>query len=230
MLKIGDLTPTATADGHWTDGNVAGGVAPTRMMAGWFNAVQDELVNVLTAAGLQTDAKNSAQILAALNKLFLQSGNNLSEISSAGSKAVASALANLGIGPVGTQVDLLAGTAKKLIDASVLSAVMPSGDVSPAGKVTIPLLINGAITTFYVMWGQTPASTDSGDTVWTVNFPYSFPTVFLSAQVSLRYPGSIDGNCAVYFYNESKSGMTIRQDKYTSVTAGFIAHWLAVGY
>lgn len=160
----------------------------------------------------------------------LQSANNLSEIAAAGSKAVAAALTNLGIGPVGTQADLLAGTAKKLIDASVLSAVMPSGDVSPAGKVTIPLLINGAITTFYVMWGQTPASTDSGDTVWTVNFPYSFPTVFLSAQVSLRYPGSVDGNCAVYFYNESKSGMTIRQDKYTSVTAGFVAHWLAVGY
>lgn len=71
MLKIGDLTPTATADGHWTDGNVAGGVAPTRMMAGWFNAVQDELVNVLTAAGLQTDPKNSAQLLAALSKLYV---------------------------------------------------------------------------------------------------------------------------------------------------------------
>jgi len=69
MLKIGDLTPTATADGHWTDGNVAGGVAPTRMMAGWFNTVQDELVNVLTAAGLATDPKNSAQLLAALNTL-----------------------------------------------------------------------------------------------------------------------------------------------------------------
>lgn len=71
MLKIGDLTPTATADGHWTDGNVAGGVAPTRMMAGWFNAVQDELVNVLTAAGVATDPKNSAQLLAALNKLYV---------------------------------------------------------------------------------------------------------------------------------------------------------------
>ncbi|WP_210452493.1 hypothetical protein [Pantoea ananatis] len=71
MLKIGDLTPTATADGHWTDGNVAGGVAPTRMMAGWFNAVQDELVNVLTAAGVATDPKNNAQLLAALNKLYV---------------------------------------------------------------------------------------------------------------------------------------------------------------
>jgi len=69
MLKIGDLTPTATADGHWTDGNVAGGVAPTRMMAGWFNAVQDEIINVLTAAGLTTDAQNNAQLLVALNTL-----------------------------------------------------------------------------------------------------------------------------------------------------------------
>ncbi|MHB9806995.1 hypothetical protein [Pantoea ananatis] len=72
MLKIGDLTPTATADGHWTDGNVAGGVAPTRMQAGWFNAVQDEIINILAAAGITTDPKNNSQLLLSLQKLFVQ--------------------------------------------------------------------------------------------------------------------------------------------------------------
>lgn len=131
---------------------------------------------------------------------------------------------------VAIQSDLLAGTAKKMIDASLLNAVMPSGVLAQAGKLTIPMVIGGQLKTIYILWGVTPASQDSGDTVWQVNFPYAFPTQFLSAQVSLRYPDSVDGNCAVYFFNESKSGMSIKQDKYTSVTAGFIAHWLAIGY
>lgn len=71
MQKIGDITPTATADGHFTNGSVASGVSPTILDATWFNTVQDEVVNVLTAAGLGTDPKNNAQLLAALNKLYV---------------------------------------------------------------------------------------------------------------------------------------------------------------
>jgi len=96
MLKIGDLTPTATADGHWTEGNVAGGVSPTRMQAGWFNAVQDELINILTAAGLVTDTANNAQVLSALEKLTLQRANPFGDIKSDGT--VSTALTNLSIG------------------------------------------------------------------------------------------------------------------------------------
>lgn len=101
MLKIGDLTPTATADGHWTDGNVAGGVAPTRMQAGWFNAVQDELINILVSAGLVTDPKNNAQVLAAITRLTLQRANPFSDIASDGNVSIA--LKNLGLGTAGTR-------------------------------------------------------------------------------------------------------------------------------
>ncbi|WP_168401085.1 gp53-like domain-containing protein [Erwinia amylovora] len=84
MLKISDLTPTATADGHWTNGNVAGGVSPTIMDAGWFNAVQDELINVLALAGITPDQTDSMQVAKALKRTFvpyssfemIQSGSN----------------------------------------------------------------------------------------------------------------------------------------------------------
>lgn len=49
---------------------MAGGVAPTLMMAGCFNAVQDEFVDILTAAELVTDPKNSVQLLVALKTVY----------------------------------------------------------------------------------------------------------------------------------------------------------------
>lgn len=109
MQKIGNITPTADANGEWTNGNVAAGTPPTIMDAGWFNTIQRELVNIVTAGGLALDPQNDAQVIAALKILFLQAGNNLSEIKQAGTTAQQAAIANLGLGsgsalPVGVPV------------------------------------------------------------------------------------------------------------------------------
>lgn len=88
MLKISDLTPTATADGHWTNGNVAGGVSPTIMDAGWFNAVQDELVNAIEKSGLALDKNKQDQLYQAIKSIVrgefdstvLIKANNLSDV------------------------------------------------------------------------------------------------------------------------------------------------------
>lgn len=71
MLKIGDLTDTADSSGEFTDGNVAGNVKPTELMGGWFTTIQREMIAVLTAAGMNTDKTNDAQVIAALKSLFL---------------------------------------------------------------------------------------------------------------------------------------------------------------
>lgn len=96
MQKIGSITSTADTNGEWTNGNVAAGIPPTLMDAAWFNTIQRELANVVTGGGLVLDPANDAQVLAALKKIFLQSGNNLSEINVAGTAAQAAALKNLG--------------------------------------------------------------------------------------------------------------------------------------
>lgn len=96
MQKIGSITSTADANGEWTNGNVAAGMAPTIIDAAWLNTVQRELANIVTGGGLTLDPANDAQVLAALKKIFLQSGNNLSEINVAGTAAQAAALKNLG--------------------------------------------------------------------------------------------------------------------------------------
>ncbi|WP_057083752.1 gp53-like domain-containing protein [Dickeya solani] len=127
----------------------------------------------------------------------------------------------------GTNSTQLATTA--FVNSAVNSATA-SGLLEQTGRLTIPMLIGGVARTIYIMWGRTAASADAEDTVWTVNFPSAFPTTFLTGQVSLRYPASIDGNSAAYFYNESTSGMNIRLDKYSNAVAGFVAHWLVIGY
>lgn len=96
MLKIGDLTPTATQEGRWTDGSIAGGVPPTILLAAWFNAVQDELVHIVESAGIELDKDDSEQVLESLKKLFLSRSEPFADIKADGSAAVAAALSNLG--------------------------------------------------------------------------------------------------------------------------------------
>lgn len=71
MQKIGDITNTATAEGEFTDGNVAGGVNPTLLPAKWFNTIQRELCNLLTKNGVDLDPDDDEQIFNLLNDLYL---------------------------------------------------------------------------------------------------------------------------------------------------------------
>ena len=70
MQKISNITSTATSDGLFTNGSVASGVSPTILDAGWFNTVQNELVNIVQSAGLTLDPTNDAQVLAAIKSMF----------------------------------------------------------------------------------------------------------------------------------------------------------------
>lgn len=71
MQKIGDITDTATPEGEFTDGSVAGGVSPTLLPAKWFNTMQRELCNLITKNGVILDPDNDSQIYEVLNSIFL---------------------------------------------------------------------------------------------------------------------------------------------------------------
>ncbi|MFC7506615.1 phage tail protein [Pantoea stewartii] len=76
---------------------MTGGQSPTNLVAAWFNMVQRELIAIPAAASISLDTSNDKQLLAALRAMFLQTGNCFSEIKAAGTTAVATALANLGL-------------------------------------------------------------------------------------------------------------------------------------
>jgi hypothetical protein len=64
--------PTATNDSKFTHGNPQQGVAATRVKAEWLNAVQEEIANVIEAAGIELDPEDDAQLVAALETLFVR--------------------------------------------------------------------------------------------------------------------------------------------------------------
>ena len=97
MLRIGQVEPSATADGKYTDGSVAGGIAATRLRAAAFNAMQEELANIVESAGMILSPDDMTQVLTALKKQLLSRANPFADIKADGPAAVAAALSNLGI-------------------------------------------------------------------------------------------------------------------------------------
>lgn len=109
MLRIGQVEATATQDGKYTDGSVAGGIAATRLRAAAFNAMQEELAHIVESAGLALDINDMTQVLKAIQKLTLSRANPFADIKSDGAAAISKALTNLGLGegsalPVGVPV------------------------------------------------------------------------------------------------------------------------------
>lgn len=96
MLRIGQVEATATQDGKYTDGSVAGGIAATRLRAAAFNAMQEELAHIVESAGLALDINDMTQVLKAIQKLTLSRANPFADIKSDGAAAISTALSNLG--------------------------------------------------------------------------------------------------------------------------------------
>lgn len=95
MLRIGQVEATATQDGKYTDGSVAGGIAATRLRAAAFNAMQEELAHIVESAGLALDINDMTQVLKAIQKLTLSRANPFADIKSDGTAAISTALTNL---------------------------------------------------------------------------------------------------------------------------------------
>ncbi|SUX80812.1 phage tail fiber protein [Citrobacter youngae] len=101
MLRIGQVETSATADGKYTDGSVAGGIAATRLRAAAFNAIQEELANIVESAGMTLSPDDMTQVLAALKKQFLSRTHPFADIKADGAAAIAEALSNLGLHETG---------------------------------------------------------------------------------------------------------------------------------
>ena len=152
MLRIGQVEATATQDGKYTDGSVAGGIAATRLRAAAFNAMQEELAHIVESAGLALDINDMTQVLKAIQKLTLSRANPFADIKSDGAAAISTALTNLGLG-----------------EAAKLPAI--SGSLSSSGWIKIPVIEGKS---FIIQWGIIGPS-DSKTGVATGSYPIAFP-------------------------------------------------------
>ncbi|MDA8487493.1 hypothetical protein [Kluyvera sp. Awk 3] len=158
MLRIGQVEPTATSDGKYTDGNVAGGTPATRLRAPAFNAMQEELANIVESAQMTLDPSDMTQVLTALKKLLLSRANPFGDIKSDGPAAIATALANLGLGELA-----LAGTMTGIFNTN--------------GYLKIPAIIGGERKVLILQWMSISASA----TATYYNLPIAWPTGGLHA-------------------------------------------------
>lgn len=69
MQKVGEFTERVTSEGEWRNGDPASNVRATPMLAGYFNMLQRELMNVLADAGIAPDIANEGQVAAAMNAI-----------------------------------------------------------------------------------------------------------------------------------------------------------------
>lgn len=65
--------PSATPGGQFTEGSPSGGVPATTVTADWLNDIQEELLSLLSAAGIAPVKGDQDQVLQALQQLFVGS-------------------------------------------------------------------------------------------------------------------------------------------------------------
>lgn len=73
MDRVSAWTYLCTSAGLYRQGTQSGGVAPTPITAGWLNAVQEELISVIGAAGIELNSDDSTQVLQAIQYLLSES-------------------------------------------------------------------------------------------------------------------------------------------------------------
>lgn len=185
MLRIGQVESSATVDGKYTDGSVAGGIAATRLRAAALNAIQEELANIVESAGMTLTPGDMTQVLTALKKQFLSRSNPFADIKADGSVAVAAALSNLGLGTA----------AKRNVDAGLINGIPDMASfratVLPNGVFKIDVIgAGGGKQKLVFQWGIT-ATAPGSNAVYNVN--EAFPNEILWASGGRGAPGSNAG-------------------------------------
>lgn len=149
MQKIGSITPTADVNGEWTNGNVAGGIAPTTLDAAWFNTVQRELAGVVTGSGLTLDPTNDGQVLAGLKLLMNKALTGVVGATRNAAMSIATASASATFTANELIVETSAGTQYRLNAfnktinlATVGAGGIDTGAVPPSGFIAIYAIYN----------------------------------------------------------------------------------------
>ncbi|MCF7303622.1 hypothetical protein L3W71_11520 [Escherichia coli] len=213
MLRIGQVEATATQDGKYTDGSVAGGIAATRLRAAAFNAMQEELAHIVESAGLALDINDMTQVLKAIQKLTLSRANPFADIKSDGAAAISTALTNLGLTNA-----IIGDTCKEagFYSGSALAPYLMHEDThTPIRLVTLDSVHRVTTTTYTINYyanglihilGMTP--TVSSLTPKTMTFPVAFPNACIRFALHNQESGVPSYNMAMYS-NLSRTGAKI---------------------
>ncbi|WP_146126529.1 hypothetical protein [Burkholderia multivorans] len=144
-----DIAPTTGTPQFATDGNPASNVPATRWPSYQYNAIQEELMAVLAAAGVAPDRTNNAQIVSAIRLLIAQSAavigdrRNLSMSVTAASASATLTADEIVVGTaLGGQKYVLAGFSKSINLATTGAGGMDAGTAPVNGYVALYAIYN----------------------------------------------------------------------------------------
>ncbi|WP_236862145.1 hypothetical protein [Burkholderia pseudomallei] len=190
MYRIDDETaatslPTpeaAAAEGYFTEGNPATGTPATKVRASWLNMLQEELRNIVLAAGLTPSKTNYAQVSTAIRALIQGSLGNFQAFYAYTTNQTLTASQS------GSVINFWGGSSSTFTLPSASS--MPSSgsflfnNTSPSASVTIAragsdtILGNGGNTSVVLFPGDNLLIVSVGGTQWiatggSAQLPYS---------------------------------------------------------
>lgn len=189
----------------FTRGNPQTGTPATDLDDDYFDMLQEELCSVVEASGASLEKGRHDQLLTALRALLLSRKNPFGDIKSDGT--VKTALENLGLGDIAK-----AGVGK--------------GVASDNGFFTVPVLIAGVKTEFYVQWGNATVRNSTG----VITLPVAFPNKRLLVLANDITEAATSVVTFGINTDASKSSFTFFSAIGSSESNAGQFAWLAIGY
>ena len=243
------MPPIDTPDKLFHDGNPATGAEGTIVPAEHLNNeqasirdLQSEMIAILTAAAMAPES-TAGQLLAALNKLYAPGNDTLGALASL--VGAANKLPYF-TGPKGAALTDLTAFARTLLSRSDAAGVLSdlglgevalagvmSAVLSDGGRLTLPVIINGARREVLIQWGQMPCSNLA---TTTTAFPVPFPFTCLKV-VGWGYQvaGSIQAYAVLNGFNRNSFTWNAFYAPAGSApslatAAAVNIHYIAIGY
>jgi hypothetical protein len=211
--------PGATVDNHFTEGDPVGAVQATIVTDDWLNAVQEEIVAVITdplvtpAIPLNKAANN--QLITAIKRLITSGYSQATELAAGLAKVATQALTNAGVD------DTTIVTPKKLrFGFSILLAAN--------GYIVLPSWLGGFIFQWFA--GANISAAANSSTQQVATFPIQFPNAVLGGGVWAKYVSGISPSMSEHVAPTTTQVTVILINSFTANTSTAAPRGFYFGY
>lgn len=208
--------PGATVDKKFTEGDPVGGVQATVVTDDWLNAIQEEVVAVisdpLVTPAIPLNKAVNNQLVTAIKRLIASGYSQATELVSGFAKVATQSQTDTGTD------DATFVTPKKLRFGFDIN-------LAQNGYVSLPSWLGGII----IQWGL--SASIASNTEVTVTFPIAYPIAAFSVVATNQQAAVVNGAWVSYIDTITKANFVVGADDVsTSSGTPIKVYWLAIGH